>query len=305
MVNDDFRSKHTLLVLHVWMVHKRLLTEGKPGRTIQECLFDELWLDTTKRIRALGVNELSVTSYRYLFFRFDLSLLRSTLACLKFKGTPWNAVLSLTMLLNRNQKKTSSKRLLEHCGDSHTWDEMRWKWTTFLNSQGKIFIWKLGVLWLLCLCKIRYIRHEQLSLQLLPAKAIFEGRIKWGNLPTWAEAAAKHKARKDPVAATTGDPGSPGEWKEAIAPDGRIYYWNTKTRETQWDKPDTKKWFAVVRWLSMLLAALIHCRSSQWETDLQMLFRFCSLSQADRLSILDFSRCWAIIFLISLWVATS
>lgn len=49
-----------LLVLHVWMVHKRLLPEGKPGLLIQEALFDELWEDTCNRIRGQGVVELSV-----------------------------------------------------------------------------------------------------------------------------------------------------------------------------------------------------------------------------------------------------
>jgi hypothetical protein len=43
------------------MVHKRLLADGKHGRAVQECLFDELWEDTSRRIRGLGVNELSVS----------------------------------------------------------------------------------------------------------------------------------------------------------------------------------------------------------------------------------------------------
>jgi hypothetical protein len=42
------------------MVHKRLLADGKAGRAVQECLFDELWEDTSRRIRAQGINELSV-----------------------------------------------------------------------------------------------------------------------------------------------------------------------------------------------------------------------------------------------------
>ena len=28
------------------------------------------------------------------------------------------------------------------------------------------------------------------------------------------------------------------EWREALANTGRTYYWNVRTRETRWDKPD-------------------------------------------------------------------
>jgi Ubiquinol-cytochrome C chaperone len=64
-VGNEFRSRHTVLMTHVWMVHKRLLADdlGKEGRRIQECMFDELWEDTSNRIRAVGVNELSVNKY--------------------------------------------------------------------------------------------------------------------------------------------------------------------------------------------------------------------------------------------------
>lgn len=47
-------------MVHIWMIHKRLITEGKEGRRLQEALFDQLWEDTGNRIRGQGVNELSV-----------------------------------------------------------------------------------------------------------------------------------------------------------------------------------------------------------------------------------------------------
>ena len=37
-IGQDFRSKHTILLLHVWMVHKRLLKMGERGQDIQVCL---------------------------------------------------------------------------------------------------------------------------------------------------------------------------------------------------------------------------------------------------------------------------
>lgn len=48
---------------HVWMVHKRLLKAGPDGLRTQECMFDELWEDTCSRLRALGINELSINKY--------------------------------------------------------------------------------------------------------------------------------------------------------------------------------------------------------------------------------------------------
>eukprot|EP01040_Poterioochromonas_malhamensis_P016899 gene16899-19297_t len=58
-IGDDFRSTHMLLVLHVWMVHKRLLTEGKRGLLVQESLFDTLWDNTSDRMYKKGIPEIS------------------------------------------------------------------------------------------------------------------------------------------------------------------------------------------------------------------------------------------------------
>lgn len=30
-------------------------------------------------------------------------------------------------------------------------------------------------------------------------------------------------------------------WKEAKAPDGRTYYWNTTNKETRWEKPEVAR----------------------------------------------------------------
>ena len=73
-MSNDFRSKHTMLMLHIWLVHRRLLApdlvDKGMGKNIQECLFDELWEDTSNRIRAMGVNELSVCLYWDVYLCF-------------------------------------------------------------------------------------------------------------------------------------------------------------------------------------------------------------------------------------------
>jgi hypothetical protein len=62
-LGDDFRSKHMLLVVHVWMIHKRLQREGKPGLLVQEALFDALWDDSSNRIHSKGIPEISLNKY--------------------------------------------------------------------------------------------------------------------------------------------------------------------------------------------------------------------------------------------------
>lgn len=48
---------------HAWIVHKRLLVEGAEGLRTQEAMFDELWEDTCARMRAIGINELSINKH--------------------------------------------------------------------------------------------------------------------------------------------------------------------------------------------------------------------------------------------------
>mmetsp|Transcript_17382 Transcript_17382/g.20864 ORF Transcript_17382/g.20864 Transcript_17382/m.20864 type:complete len:382 (+) Transcript_17382:485-1630(+) len=59
----SFQSTQQLLMLHTWMIHRRLLKEGEEGRMVQENLFDNVWEDTRRRIRAAGINELSVNKH--------------------------------------------------------------------------------------------------------------------------------------------------------------------------------------------------------------------------------------------------
>jgi hypothetical protein len=50
-------------MVHIWMVHKRLLADIPHGKDIQEALFDYLWEDTCARIRQQKVNEMSVNKH--------------------------------------------------------------------------------------------------------------------------------------------------------------------------------------------------------------------------------------------------
>lgn len=59
-MGTDFRSRQTLLMSHIWVVHKRLIGEGSKGLLVQEAFFDELWKVTSSNIRNQGVSEMMV-----------------------------------------------------------------------------------------------------------------------------------------------------------------------------------------------------------------------------------------------------
>lgn len=65
---NSFRDKHILLVIHVWMCHRRLVSAYGTGEDVradrlQECLFDFLWDDSTTRISEAKVGSMFVNKY--------------------------------------------------------------------------------------------------------------------------------------------------------------------------------------------------------------------------------------------------
>lgn len=66
-----FRSRHAMVTMHLWFLHKRLIAANVPNGPllgdhdtalrVQEELFEIFWNDTLCRIRAEGVREMSVT----------------------------------------------------------------------------------------------------------------------------------------------------------------------------------------------------------------------------------------------------
>ena len=62
-ISRDFRNRHALLTMHIWFLHKRLISDKIDEETalsIQEEMFNILWEDTTCRIRQAGVKEMLV-----------------------------------------------------------------------------------------------------------------------------------------------------------------------------------------------------------------------------------------------------
>jgi hypothetical protein len=65
-IKRDFKSMHMLQLLHVWLIHRRLIANidgnESESKELQEQLFDRLWDDTQQRIRGQGLPELSVNT---------------------------------------------------------------------------------------------------------------------------------------------------------------------------------------------------------------------------------------------------
>ena len=104
----------------------------------------------------------------------------------------------------------------------------------------------------------------------LPKAAVFESRFKWGPPPTWGgreggragrrtapryvssdgkavpdedeeeeeeEKEAEEEGKKEGKSQAEEEEDKRGEWRTAFSEQGRMYYWNVRTRESTYDKP--------------------------------------------------------------------
>lgn len=247
-VGNEFRSKHTLLLMHIWLVHRRLLNEGKEGKLLQECLFDELWDDTCSRIRALGVGELSVNKHlrdvQGYSFRFCVELDHA----LSLPVAP----VDLSALANS-----------EELPEGVSLDDEEPEVDTVTDSIG-------GTLWRMLYLRrkevkqddvlhvVKYLQSELDSVLTLPKDELLKGDIHWQEPVFLATDKSTDRASSSSSStsdSSTGDSSGGSrskyagsvvvdaeeEWRQAIASDGRTYYWNTRTRQSRWDRPEGGK----------------------------------------------------------------
>ena len=188
------------------MIHKRLIAEGKRGKQVQEAMFDELWEDTSNRIRAVGVNELSINKHLK-----------------EVQGYSFRYCLELDEALT----KESEDEVLEEIGGT------LWRFN-FLRDEGieGDHVMKMA----------DYVYREYTSLQDVSAEAVVDGRIAFGRMPDWSgvRITASPSSSSSSSGSDAGDAAEDegeGEWKRAISNEGKVYYWNTKTRESRWTAP--------------------------------------------------------------------
>ena len=264
LVGNDFRSKHTLLVTHVWMVHRRLSQQptgtGKVSdggdevqmKLMQEAVFDELWNDSMFRIRAIGVSARAA--------RGELGAARTSHSA-SSKQVP---ELTVNKHLTSVQKYSFASAVSYDHALSHTDADERidalagalWRFVYLQNESLLVeHVLELGAR-ARCASRLRFAaitvtrrarvaRYVETNLDTLyatPTEAILEGRIAWGELPKWGVAAttAGAPAADGAVGATNADEDVDeelGEWRKALTEAGKVYWWNVRTRESRWDDP--------------------------------------------------------------------
>jgi len=209
-VVNEFRPRHALLLAHVWLIHKRLLADGESGKLMQESIFDLLWDDTSMRIRSMGINELSVNKNLSEVQKYSFPLL-----------VAYDQAMALPTKTERE----------DHLGAA--------SWRNLWMADENLTVEH-------CMEMAAYLNREHEALQNLDGDAFYEGRIPWGPVPSWAgikslvseselSEDAKLAAEEDADGATDDD--DLGEWREALAVNGKRYWWHVKTRESRWEKP--------------------------------------------------------------------
>jgi len=206
MMGNDFRSRHSILMVHVWLVHRRLLKCSKRGLAIQESLFDELWDDTSVRIRQAGIGEMSVNKY-----------------LTQVQGYSFRTCVELDEAMS---KPTDAERLEETAGSL---------WRTVYNKRDEVD--EARVLEL-----AQYVKGEHALLHDLPDASILDAQIKFSPVPTFPLVRNSSGGASRPLASSideliskSGDGGE--EWQQARDSRGRLYWFNSKTRETRWEEP--------------------------------------------------------------------
>ena len=215
-IGTDFRSRHSILMVHVWLVHRRLVQckrpESKRGLSIQESLFDELWDDTSVRVRAAGINELSVNKY-----------------LTQVQGYSFKTCVELDEAMERG---SDTEKLEEVAGTL---------WRTVYNKRDEVDEERV-------LSLAKYVQNEHASLQALTDEAVLEARVQFSPVPHFdppTKAQLLHGGGAveppRPLASSIDEliakGGGPEEWQVARAANGRQYYFNVKTRDTRWEAP--------------------------------------------------------------------
>ena len=243
-------AEHALLALHVWIVHCRLkvdynvrdaadAAEGGhasrvvfSGRQMMDQLFSRFWEDTTLRIRNAGIQELSVNRQLgdvqkatfHDFFEYDGERRPGQSPAVSAPHArhpdPPRACPSLPPSLPPPSLAPSPAALRVE-GDEDRMELAAAVWRAVFREDEAAD--SEAVLRL-----ADYVQRETTSLLLQPREDVYRGWVMWG--PCVGESAAQRLARQRSMLA--------GEWRDALDPAGRVFFYHTATHERRWTPPD-------------------------------------------------------------------
>jgi len=223
-ITKDFRSYQAVLTMHVWMLHKRLLadTEDPDGATlIQEELFDILWTDSTNRMRSYGVNEMllqknlkTVQQYTFMHcFHYDHCYSGELLQNPKERLKELKNLVQTHILLLKSPEEEAEASSSEAVVVPDDADDQAERIAWYIETQ------------------YQNIAHDW------PDDWYRKARVAWVDLPDFCGMVDAKGKVLEPIPMDPED-FLPEDWAKNIANDGSYYYWNTKTRQAQWEKPE-------------------------------------------------------------------
>jgi cytochrome b pre-mRNA-processing protein 3 len=206
MVGREFRARHAMLTMHVWFLHKRLVSDANdPHRSllIQEELFDIFWNDTKSRIRAEGVNELMVNQHLKDVQQYTFQhLTHYDHVFLEYAADPDKRFEEIAALIWIHV-------LLR---DEEALDDQLKRLAAYVEFQFDNMIFQC------------------------PDEYFHEGRIDWGNLPEFSHLKDNSGKPLPPVPLHQDDV-LPGTWLKHLTDAGQTYYWNPDKRVSNWERP--------------------------------------------------------------------
>ena len=171
----------------------------------QEELFDILWNDTRARIRAEGVNELTVN--KHLKDAQQLTFLHCTHYDHAFQ----------------EYAKDPKKRVEELAAAI---------WVHVLNRDEEGYNDQLRRM-------SAYVEYQFMNIVLqCPDEYFWEGRIPWGDVPDFTQMLDNSdKVLEEVTENPKGFEVLPEHWVRTLTDAGDTYYWNQETDETSWKRP--------------------------------------------------------------------
>ena len=267
-VMRDFKSSHLLLSLHLWLIHRRIITddkritekadgkkEGSTTTTFPSSYFKSGNKKLNPTVTYTDHPKYNAKSLQESIFD---SFWDNTLVRIRGQKVP---EMMVNKQLTKVQKYTFAALVtFDHSLTFQTEELRRSELASALYREVYQSEDDLATDHVMRL--VTYIEHEYDMIMKLPEEHFVEGRIPWGPIPEWndiiddfggvinkAEDLERWKlkiALKEKEVEDNGGVIYPCDstleegWRSALSDGGKLYYFNEASRESRWDRPEKK-----------------------------------------------------------------